>query len=133
MRDAITSDLPDRFGPMTVKELRQGMRRGSFVVPFLAIQLLAVLAMTAEFQAGDLGSFIEHPGVLNVVLLASSGPFWIVVSAMCAVVMPLGGMVLMGQELEEGDLRVVRRRGGGLVLPLARAPAHAFARRVSRS
>lgn len=103
MQDAITSDLPDRFGPMTVKELRQGMRRGSFVVPFLAIQLLAVLAMTAEFQAGDLGSFTEHPGLLNLALLATSGPFWIVVASMCAVIMPLGGMVLMGQELEEGN------------------------------
>jgi len=103
MPDAITSDLPDRFGPMTVKELRQGLRRGSFVVPFLAIQLLAVLAMTAEFQAGDLGSFTDHPGMLNVLLLVESGPFWIVVASMCAVVMPLGGMVLMGQELEEGN------------------------------
>lgn len=103
MSDAVTSDLSDRFGPMTVKELRQGMRRGSFVVPFLAIQLLAVLAMAAEFQAGDLGSFTEHPGVLNVLLLAGSGPFWIVVASMCSVVMPLGGIVLMGQELEEGN------------------------------
>ena len=30
---------------MLVKELRQNMRRGSFVYPFLGIQVLAVLAL----------------------------------------------------------------------------------------
>lgn len=103
MADAAFSELPDRFGPMTVKELRQGLRRGSFVLPFLFIHLLAVLAMAAEFQTGDSARFNEHPGLLNVVLLVTSGPFWLVVTATCAVVMPLGGLVLMGQELDDAN------------------------------
>ena len=37
------NDLPDRFGAMFVKELRQNMRRASFVYPFLGIQVLAIL------------------------------------------------------------------------------------------
>ena len=99
----MTSDLPDRFGPMTVKELRQGLRRGSFIYPFLGIQALAVLAIVAEFQMGHVTKFNEHAGMLNVVLLVTSGPFWIVVSAVCCLIMPMGGLVLMGQELEEGN------------------------------
>ena len=37
------------------------------------------------------------------------------------------------QDLEEGDLRVVRLRGGRLGRLLAQPAAHAFARRASRS
>jgi hypothetical protein len=100
---ASSGDLPDGFGPMTVKELRQGLRRGSFVYPFLGIHVLALLAVIAEFQMGDVTKFDEHPGMLNLVMLVNSGPFWIVVAAVCCLVMPMGGLVLMGQELEEGN------------------------------
>jgi hypothetical protein len=40
-------DLPERLGPMTVKELRQGLRRGLFIYPFIGIHVLAVVAMAA--------------------------------------------------------------------------------------
>jgi len=88
---------------MTVKELRQGMRRGSFVIPFLAIHLLTILTTATEFEAGDLGTTSEHPGILNIGLLVTSGPFWFVAALVCAVVMPLGGLALMGGELEESN------------------------------
>lgn len=88
---------------MTTKELRQNMRRGSFVFPFLLIQLLAVLATVFEFQRGEVYKIDDGVGMLNVMLLISSGPFWAIVGAVCAVVMPLGGIILMGQELEEGN------------------------------
>jgi hypothetical protein len=97
------NDLPEGFDPMTSKELRQSLRRGSFVYPFLAIQLFAVVAMAAEFQLGHAAESSEYNGVLNLSLLWTSGPFWMVVSAICLLVMPLGGLVLMGQELEEGN------------------------------
>jgi ABC-type transport system involved in multi-copper enzyme maturation permease subunit len=103
MSGATDDNLPDRFGPMTVKELRQGLRRSMFVIPFLAIQALAAAAMAAEFGRDAGGRFSEYVGVMNVVLLFVSGPFWMVVSAVCAVVMPLGGLALMGQEMEEGN------------------------------
>lgn len=88
---------------MTVKELRQSLRRGSFVYPFLAIQLFAVVAMAVEFQTGHATESTDYAGVLNVWLLGTSGPFWMVVGAICMVVMPMGGLFLMGQELEEGN------------------------------
>lgn len=88
---------------MTVKELRQSLRRGSFVLPFLGIQLLALVAMVAEFRVGHASASSDYTGMLNLWLLVSSGPFWMVVATVCMVFMPLGGVILMGQELEEGN------------------------------
>lgn len=88
---------------MTAKELRQSLRRGSFVLPFLIIQVLALVAMVAEFKMGSTGGNSEVNGMLNFWLLASSGPFWMIVGVICMGIMPLGGLALMGQELEEGN------------------------------
>jgi hypothetical protein len=98
----VAQELPDRLHPMTVKELQQGMRRASFVYPFLGIHALAIAAMATEFSTGTVARN-EYPGILNLWMLAASGPFWIVVSLVCGVAMPLGGLVLMGQELDEGN------------------------------
>ena len=96
--------MPDKFGAMTTKELRQSLRRGSFVFPFLGIQLLALAAIVVEFQAGAMDSVDKSGvGLLNPALMWESGPFWMVVSLFCALVLPLGGIMLMGQELEEGN------------------------------
>ncbi len=88
---------------MTAKELRQSMRRGSFVIPFLLIQILAVAATVIEFQKGETEAAYSGVGMLNVALIFDSGPFWAVVGIVCLVVMPMGGIILMGQELEEGN------------------------------
>lgn len=88
---------------MTAKELRQSLRRGSFVLPFIGIQVLALIAMTAEFRGGHAAPASDFTGVLNPWLLVSSGPFWMIVGAVCMVLMPLGGVMLMGQELDEGN------------------------------
>lgn len=88
---------------MTTKELRQNMRRGSFVIPFLLIQVMAIVATVIEFQRGEVLRMSEGVGMLNIALLWLSGPFWAVVGVVCLIVMPLGGIVLMGQELEEGN------------------------------
>lgn len=41
------ADLPERFGPMAVKELRQSLRRTIFVYPFVCIHIFATLAIEA--------------------------------------------------------------------------------------
>ncbi|MBK1882747.1 hypothetical protein JIN85_09995 [Luteolibacter pohnpeiensis] len=89
---------------MTTKELRQSLRRGSFIYPFLGIQLLAVFATAIEFQNGT-GSMPSNRLLvpLNPFLLMHSGPFWAIAGVICAVIIPLGGFMLMGQELEEGN------------------------------
>jgi len=103
LEPTLTHDLPERLDPMTVKELRQCLRRGSFIYPFLSIQILSAVAMAIEFQTGAWTGSSSQSGMLNVELLWTSGPFWIVVSLVCALVMPMAGIILMGQELDEGN------------------------------
>lgn len=95
--------MPEGFDPMTAKELRQSLRRGSFVYPFLGIQVLAICAMVVEFQLGYDAPSSEYTGMLNFWMFGNAGPFWAVVAGICLLLMPLSGVVLMGQELEEGN------------------------------
>lgn len=113
-------DLPERLGPMLTKELRQGLRRGLFLFPFLAIQVFAIFAMVIEFQmpSAEIERTTPYAGPLNLLLFFPgemfSGPFWLVVGAICIGLMPLGGLVLMGEELEEGNHELL------LMTPLSR-------------
>ncbi|WP_227021247.1 hypothetical protein [Oceaniferula marina] len=109
--DAAELGWLDRMGAMTVKELRQGLRRGMFIFPFIFIQLLAVMATAFEFHLGDVERYSEKTGVFNLALVMDSGPFWMVAWAVCVVVMPLGGLLLMGQELEEGNHELLQMTG----------------------
>ena len=61
-------ELPDRMHPMTVKELQQGMRRASFIYPFLGIHFLAIAAMALEFSRGAVMRN-EFPGIMNLLML----------------------------------------------------------------
>jgi ABC-2 type transport system permease protein len=103
---------------MTVKELRQGLRRGMFIYPFIGIHVLAVVAMVAEFKMKEVEKFTEYAGVLNLLLFLPgnmfSGMFWAVTGAVCLFFMPLGGLALMGQELDEGNHELL------LMTPLSR-------------
>lgn len=96
------NELSDRLEPMAVKELQQGMRRASFVVPFIAIQVLAIAAMAAEFAKGAPARDLI-PGIGNVKMIIESGPFWITIACCVGIIMPLGGFLLMRQEVEEGN------------------------------
>ncbi|MFT4177150.1 MAG: hypothetical protein QM627_10905 [Luteolibacter sp.] len=97
------NDLSESFGPMTVKELRQGMRKASFVYPFLVIQVIAVLAVSVELKAGSNLYRVTDPGMLNVFMLFTSGPFWVVAGVICMLLMPLTGLWLMKPEMEEAN------------------------------
>jgi hypothetical protein len=99
----VKHDLSDRFGSMLVKELRQNLRRGSFVFPFLIVHVLAVAAVFLEFREGATERPSEYLGLLNLGLLFDSGPLWLVISIVCVLILPLGGLILMGQELDEGN------------------------------
>ena len=93
-----THDLPDRFDPVTVKELRQNLRRTTFVAPFLGVHVLAAVAMVAEFRTGASRGVGE-----GAFLVFTSGPLWLLISAVCIGILPLGGLVMMREELEEGN------------------------------
>ena len=47
--ETVVAPLPDFFSPVFVKELRQGLRAHRFVLPFVAAQIFAVLAVGTEF------------------------------------------------------------------------------------
>ena len=87
---------------MTVKELRQSLRRTTFVYPFIGIHAFATIAIYAEFtMSAGFGSssrpavFLWDPDVI--------GPFWWVAMAVCGLLMPMAGFFLMPQEVDEGN------------------------------
>ncbi len=43
------ADFPERIHAMTVKELRQGLRARKFVVPFIAVHIVMILACALEY------------------------------------------------------------------------------------
>ena len=45
-------DFPDRFSPMLVKELRQGLRTYTFVIVFLALQAILTFVLCATGAVG---------------------------------------------------------------------------------
>lgn len=88
---------------MTVKELRQSLRRTSFVYPFICVHLFATLAIYAEFQLGiGSGSGSTVPAVFAFDI-DDVGLFWLVAMSVCGILMPLAGFLLMPQEIEEGN------------------------------
>ncbi len=92
-------DLPEWLDPMIVKELRQNLRRAVFVYPFMLVQLLAMAAVGIEFSAGEAGTGITASGFST---WASSVAFWNVATIACVIVIPLTGIGLMRQELDDG-------------------------------
>ncbi len=89
-------DFGDRFGPMLVKEFRQGLRAKMFVGPFLLIQVVAVLAVLGEALAagidGESGSGFGFAG----------GMLPWVIGLMLGAVMPLTGFSALQPELQGG-------------------------------
>lgn len=97
---------------MIIKELRQGMRRGIFVLPFLSIHALAIRAIWNEYQTGFAPVYTDYTGALNIFLFlpgtpAFSGSFWLLVGLLCVLVMPLGGLGMMRGETEEKNHELI--------------------------
>jgi len=93
---------------MVLKELRQGLRRGSFLIPFMVIHLLAVAALCLEFFSSIELGYNQYTGIMQMGLFFDFTPFWWVAGGVCIVLMPLGGIVLMGQEMEEGNYELLQ-------------------------
>jgi len=49
------AEFSDRFSPVFVKELRQGLRANYFVMPFIGAQVLAIIAVILEMVLGMFG------------------------------------------------------------------------------
>lgn len=101
-------DLMVRLWPMVLKELRQGLRRGFFLIPFMLIHLFAVGALYMEFyNEVELGSQ-RFTGVMQMGLFFENSPFWWVAGGVCMLLLPLGGIVLMGEEMDEGNYELLQ-------------------------
>jgi hypothetical protein len=60
------SSLIAKLSPMLVKELRQGLRRGIFLIPFMLIHLFAITALYLEFYSEvELGAN-RYTGVMQM-------------------------------------------------------------------
>ncbi|MEZ7957885.1 MAG: hypothetical protein QMC23_01445 [Rubritalea sp.] len=96
------------LAPMMLKELRQGLRRGVFLIPFMLIHLFAIAALYLEFYTElDLGAN-PFTGVMQMGLFLEYSPFWWVAGGVCMLLMPMGGIVLMGQEMDEGNYELLQ-------------------------
>ncbi|MFT5410899.1 MAG: hypothetical protein ACI9NC_003632 [Verrucomicrobiales bacterium] len=116
-KSPLPAEMSDRFGPMLVKELRQGLRTKIFLTAFIgfqAILLIMVLAGFASQSSGrDSGTFIN-------------GTIWTVLSLMLLVITPLRGQFAIEKEIRMGTMellqitnldawRIVRGKWGALM------------------
>ncbi|MEY3394877.1 MAG: hypothetical protein RL346_1113 [Verrucomicrobiota bacterium] len=90
---------------MLAKELRQNLRRYSFIYPFLCIHLFAIAAIFFEFKF-EISSGGSTPAIFfwdpdHI------GPFWWVAMVVIGFLMPLAGFMLMPQEIEEGNHEIL--------------------------
>ncbi len=92
---------------MVLKELRQGLRRGTFLIPFMGIHFFAIASLDMEFFTDVELASNQYTGVMQIGLFFEYTPFWWVVGGICMVLMPLGGIVLMDQELDEGNYELL--------------------------
>jgi len=93
---------------MVLKELRQGLRRGVFLIPFMMIHLFAIVALYLEFYMEYEQGANPFTGVMQIGLFFENSPFWWVAGGICMILMPMGGIVLMGQEMDEGNYELLQ-------------------------
>jgi ABC-type transport system involved in cytochrome c biogenesis permease component len=78
--------ISDRWNPMLYKELLQSLRRTSFAIPFMITQVVALITLSLEInQTGN------------------TPYLWIAIFMICAVLIPMNGLTLMREELEDGN------------------------------
>ncbi|MFD2257385.1 hypothetical protein ACFSSA_11940 [Luteolibacter algae] len=102
MDSSLHTNLPERLGAITVKELRQSLRRTSFIYPFIFIHIFATTSILVEFQLGSNHLSSGNPAVLQWEG-DKVGYFWWIAMSVCGLLMPLAGFFLMPQETDEGN------------------------------
>lgn len=97
-------DFGDRWSPMLVKELRQGLRAKWFVGPFLFLHVLVLVAVSVEYivltTAVSSGTFWSRSAM-------QPGIFWISVYIVVAGVMPLRGMESLREESTQANAELL--------------------------
>ncbi len=99
----VLRDFPDILGPMIVKELRQGTRAKIFVVPFLGVHLLMLIALGFDLSAeGQGGAFF-----FGWDPLAGQGMFWLFSYGLLLLVTPFGGLGALQREASGANVELL--------------------------
>ncbi len=91
------TDFPDRFSPMLVKELRQGMRARGFTLLFLIFQCLLALILLMTGSAAD----PENAGT------AASSVIFTLFSIAVLIVQPMRGMSALSSEIAGNTIEMM--------------------------
>ena len=96
-----TMDFSDKFSPMLVKELRQGLKGTSFIILFIALQAILALLIVGQSFAVSYDSIGD----------SISSAIFICLGLATCVIQPLRGISAVGGEIKENtiDLMVITR------------------------
>ena len=94
----LPSELSDRFGPMLVKELRQGLRTKVFLTAFIGFQAILLIMVLAAFASHDSN---RSATFLNAAI-------WSVLTLMLIVITPLRGQFALEKEIRMGTLELLQ-------------------------
>ena len=92
------NEFPDRLSPMLVKELRQGLRTSTFVIPFLLLQAIPALALLIAASSG-LGA--DDPSAVGRFI---TGFILVIYSLGILVFQPLRGISAIAAEVRENTI-----------------------------
>jgi hypothetical protein len=101
------NELPDWLGPMLVRELRQAMRSPLFLVPFVSVHGVAMIALLVEFN------YLQSIDSAGTRYLEFAGPasFWISVTVVLAGVLPMRGFSALHDEMKSRNVELVLMSG----------------------
>ncbi len=101
------NDFASSISPMAVKELRQGLRTKLFLSVFIGIQLLAVLALAAEFLTDWNGLLQGMQDNHWLFQLTWPSPFWFLCELAFLIILPLGGFSALRSEMDKANIELL--------------------------
>ncbi|MEM0897626.1 MAG: ABC transporter permease subunit [Verrucomicrobiota bacterium] len=107
-------DFPDFFGPVIVKELRQGVRARSFVIPFVLVQVAMILALGFDGFGSEFSEQSSRTGIPLLDLgsdLQFQSAFWTFLFPLLIFGVPFRGLQAVSSEKDDrnGELVLLTR------------------------
>ena len=96
---ALPTEMSDKFGPMLVKELRQGLRTKVFLTAFIGFQAILLVMVLSAFASA--GNTYRSADFLNASI-------WAVLTIMLVVITPLRGQFALEKEIRTGTLELLQ-------------------------
>jgi hypothetical protein len=98
----LLKDFSDRWPAVVVKELRQGLRSPLFVLPFILLHVLALVALASEYADGRAAAAGTQT-IARFTILRETGFFWSVTAILVAIIMPLRSFASLHDERRGGQ------------------------------